>query len=159
MEGSNITVNGGKINTVSSDDGFNINSNSGVLNINGGEIAMNANGDGLDSNGSIKMTGGTIYVDGPISNNNGALDYNSSFSISGGTLVASGSSGMAEAPSNNTQPSILMNYSSVQAAASTITLRDKDGNTVITFTPPNNIVRWQFLHTQLSVGSAYTLYR
>ncbi len=158
LEGSNITVNGGKINTVSSDDGFNINSNSGVLNINGGEIAMNANGDGLDSNGSIKMTGGTIYVDGPISNNNGALDYNSSFSISGGTLVASGSSGMAEAPSNNTQPSILMNYSSVQAAASTITLRDKDGNTVITFTPSKQYSSVAISSPQLSVGSAYTLY-
>jgi hypothetical protein len=158
LEGSNITVNGGKINTVSSDDGFNINNNSGVLNINGGEIAINANGDGLDSNGSINMTGGTVYVDGPIANNNGALDYNSSFSISGGTLVASGSSAMAEAPGNNTQPSILMNYSSVQAAGSTITLKDKDDNIVVTFTPSKQYSSVVISSPRLSLGTAYTLY-
>ena len=158
IEGANITVNGGKINTVSSDDGFNINSNAGVLNINGGEITLNANGDGLDSNGSINMTGGTVYVDGPLANNNGALDYNGSFSISGGILVASGSSGMAEAPSNNTQPSILMNYSLVQAAGSTITLKDQAGSTVITFTPSKQYSSVAISSPQLSVGSAYTLY-
>ena len=41
------------------------------MTITGGEVALNGNGDGLDSNGSVNMTGGTVYVDGPIENNNG----------------------------------------------------------------------------------------
>ena len=158
LEGTNITINGGRINTTSTDDGININSNKGVLTITGGEVALNANGDGLDSNGSVNMTGGNVYVDGPILNNNGALDYNGSFSISGGTLVASGSSGMAQAPNINSQPSILMNYNSTQAAGSTITLKDKDGNIVAAHTPSKQYTSVAISSPKLSVGSTYTLF-
>ena len=158
LEGTNITINGGKINATSTDDGINVNSNKGVLTITGGEVALNANGDGLDSNGSVNMTGGTVYVDGPTANNNGALDYDGSFTISGGTLVASGSSGMAQAPNTNSQPSILMNYNSAQAAGSTITLKDKDGTIVVTYTPLKQYNSAAISSPKLSVGSNYTLY-
>jgi len=158
LEGTNITINDGKISATSTDDGINVNSNKGVLNITGGEIAINANGDGTDSNGSINMTGGTVYVDGPTGNNNGALDYDGSFTISGGTLVASGSSGMAQAPSTNTQPSILMYYNSTQTAGSTITIKDKDGTIVATYTPSKQYNSVAISSPKLSVGSSYTLY-
>ena len=158
MEGSNITVNGGKLNASSTDDGINVNINKGVLTITGGEVAINANGDGLDSNGSVTMTGGTVYVDGPTENNNGSLDYDGSFTISGGTLVASGSSGMAQAPSTNSQPSLLMNYNSSQAAGSTITLKDKDGTIVATYTPSKQYNSVAISSPKLLVGSPYTLY-
>lgn len=158
LEGTNITVNGGKINATSTDDGINVNNKEGVLTITGGEVALNANGDGLDSNGSVNMTGGTVYVDGPTTNNNGSLDYDGSFTISGGTLVASGSSGMAQAPSTNSQPSILMNYSSTQAAGSTIAIKDKDGTIVATYTPAKQYNSVAISSPKLSVGSTYTLY-
>lgn len=158
LEGSNITVNGGKINATSTDDGINVNSKTGVLNITGGEIALNANGDGTDSNGSINMTGGTVYVDGPTGNGNGSIDYDGSFAISGGTLVASGSSGMAQAPSTNTQPSILMYYTSTQAAGTAITLKDKNGNIVLTHTPSKQYSSVAISSPKLTVGSTYTLY-
>ncbi|MDA8220612.1 carbohydrate-binding domain-containing protein [Desulfosporosinus sp.] len=158
LEGSNITVNGGKINASSTDDGINVNNNQGVLNITGGEVTLNANGDGLDSNGSINMTGGTVYVDGPAANNNASLDYDGSFTISGGTLAASGSSGMAQAPSTNTQPSILMYYSSAQAAGSTIALKDQDGTSIVTYTPSKQYNSVAISSPKLSVSSTYTLY-
>jgi len=158
LEGTNITVNGGKVSAASTDDGINVNSKEGVLTITGGEVALNANGDGTDSNGSINMTGGTVYVDGPTANNNGAIDYDGGFTISGGTLVASGSSGMAQAPSTNTQPSILMYYNSAQAAGTTVTLKDKDGNSVITYTPSKQYSSVAISSPELLVGSTYTLY-
>lgn len=158
LEGTNITVNDGKIIATSTDDGINVNSNKGVLTITGGEVALNANGDGTDSNGSINMTGGTVYVDGPTANNNGSIDYDGSFTISGGTLVASGSSGMAEAPSTNTQPSILMYYNSTQAAGTTISLKDRDGNSIVTYTPSKQYSSVAISSPKLSVGSTYTLY-
>lgn len=58
--------------------------------INGGTLTVNAGGDGLDSNGSINMTGGTVIVNGPTNSGNGALDYDGTFEISGGYLVAAG---------------------------------------------------------------------
>lgn len=158
LEGTNITINGGKIKAASSDDGINVNSKQGVLTITAGEVELNANGDGTDSNGSINMTGGTVYVDGPAANMNGAVDYDTSFTISGGTLIASGSSGMAQAPSTNTQPSILMYYSSTQAAGSPITLKDKDGTIVASFTPSKQYNSVVISSPKLSVGSAYSLY-
>lgn len=158
LEAANITVSGGKITAVSSDDGINVNNREGVLTISGGEIALNAQGDGLDSNGSIRMTGGTVYVDGPTENMNGALDYDQSFAISGGTLIASGSSGMAQAPSDNTQPSIQMNYSSTQAPGGTITLKDKDGAVVASFTPTKDYSSAVISSPQLSLNSSYALY-
>ena len=36
------------------------------LEISGGTLVINAEGDGLDSNGSLIMTGGTVVVEGPL---------------------------------------------------------------------------------------------
>ncbi|RYD04943.1 hypothetical protein N752_12205 [Desulforamulus aquiferis] len=56
---------------------------------------INASGDGIDSNGSLYMDGGTVLVNGPTNNGNGPLDHDRMAEITGGTLVAAGSSGMA----------------------------------------------------------------
>ena len=47
---------------------------------------------------SLKVTGGTLVVNGPEAGGNGALDVNGSFTVSGGVLLAAGSAGMAVAP-------------------------------------------------------------
>lgn len=159
-EATNVTIKSGKININSTDDGVNVNNAKGVFTINGGEINVKANGDGLDSNGSIVVTGGTIFVDGPIANDNGAIDYDGSFAISGGTLVASGSAGMAEVPStDSSQDSILMFYSTVQSAQTTITLKDKSGTVVATYTPTKQYSSVAISSPTLAVGSTYTLYK
>ncbi len=59
-------------------------------------FTVDAKGDGLDSNGSLCVSGGEIFVTGPSDNGNGALDYNGDAQITGGTIVAVGMSGMAE---------------------------------------------------------------
>jgi len=71
------------------------------LYINGVTTVINANGDGIDSNGSIEMTGGIVTINGPTESMNGAIDYLGTFNISGGVIVAVGSEGMAMAPSDN----------------------------------------------------------
>lgn len=159
IEGKNITLSGGTINIASSDDGLNVNDNAGILNITEGEIYVNCEGDGLDSNGSINMTGGTVYADGPSNSGNGAIDYNSSFTISGGTLIATGSSGMAEAPdSGSSQPSILMYYSSAQAAGTTISIKDSGGNIVATYTPEKQYSSAVVSAPGLKTGQTYKIY-
>lgn len=160
IEGNNITIKNGKINVISSDDSFNVSDSSGLLTINGGEIRLNSNGDGVDSNGSVKMTGGTVYVDGPTEDNNGAIDYNGQFTINGGTIVAAGSSGMAQAPdTSSNQPSILMYFSSEQAAGTTIALKDSSGKIIASFTPAKQYASAAISAPGLKTGSSYTLYR
>lgn len=158
IEGTNITISGGDIDIAASDDGINVNSSSGTLTISGGDTYINAGGDGVDSNGKIVMTDGTVYVDGPTDNGNGAIDYDGSFIISGGTIVAAGSSGMAQCPGDNsTQPSILMYFTSAQAAGTSITVKD-ESNTVVTFTPAKQYTSAAISSAGFKTGSTYTLY-
>jgi hypothetical protein len=147
MEAHVITINGGTFHITSSDDGINTGTgaepgqvNSGAstsfLYVNGGYVYVNANGDGLDINGSIAMKGGTVLVDGPTANDNGALDYDLSFALSGGTVIAAGSSGMSMAPgTNSTVNSLLLNFSSVQAAGTLVHIRNQSGTGIMTFAP------------------------
>lgn len=159
IEGKNITITGGDMKLISSDDGFNVNDSSGILTIGGGTIYVNAGGDGLDSNGTIAMTGGSVTVDGPTDNGNGALDSTTGFTISGGSLIATGSSGMAEAPdTNSSQESILMYYSSTQAAGTVVSLKDSSGATLATFTPSKQFISAAISASGLKTGETYTLY-
>lgn len=169
IESQNITIKDGKINLVSSDDGFNASSggqgqnNSGsssdaVLNINGGNITVNAGGDGLDSNGSITMTAGTVQVSGPTNDGNGAIDYNSSFDIKGGTLIAAGSSGMAEAPSASSTQNSAKIYLVSQSANSTVKIVASDGTEVFSYTPSKQYSSVVVSSPDFKTGSTYKIY-
>ncbi|MBP1991604.1 carbohydrate-binding domain-containing protein [Paenibacillus eucommiae] len=178
IESSAITISAGEIHVVASDDGINAASGndeslgngrsgqdqfsasaSNKLTISGGYVTVDAAGDGLDANGSIVMTGGTVVVNGPTANGNGALDYDGTFEMSGGFLVAAGSSGMAQATSEQSaQSGILMTYSQNQAAGTMVHLEDNAGNTIITFAPSKNYQAVFVSSPDLQKDAAYTLY-
>ncbi|GIO88612.1 hypothetical protein J25TS5_55440 [Paenibacillus faecis] len=179
VEGANITVAGGEVRVKASDDGVNVaggsddssadgrpeqdsfsktGSGNNLLTIRGGYLAVDADGDGLDSNGSIAMSGGTVVVHGPTSGGNGALDYDGGFEITGGMLVAAGSSGMAQAPSDtSSQYSIAMNFPQAQQAGTPVRLEDGDGKTILSFTPTKNYQTVVISTPEMKKG-AYTLY-
>jgi len=178
IESEQITISDGEVNITASDDGVNVSggkdqsamnerpgqntftsSGNSKLNIDGGYISVNAMGDGLDSNGSIYMTGGTVVVSGPTNNGNGALDYDGVFEMSGGKLIAAGSSGMAQTPSEeSTQNSIIMNFSNVQQAGTIVHLEDSEGNTVATYAPEKQYQSVVICSPELKKGTTYTLY-
>lgn len=70
----------------------------GMAYIKGGLTYIEAYGDGLDSNGSVEMTGGTVIVNGPTNSANGVFDIGDSsgsyFNHIGGTLIGAGTNGM-----------------------------------------------------------------
>ena len=160
VEGYKILVTGGDIDVVSSDDGFNAaggSSGSGYnhdgfgggpdmggvymdadsdayIFITGGTININADGDGIDSNGCIGITGGSVYVLGPSDNGNGAMDYGICAAITGGEIVAVGGSGMAQGfGDESTQCSTLVNFDEWIDAGETITLTNSDGKEVLSY--------------------------
>ena len=105
------------------------------ITITGGEIHVNASGDGLDSNGDIEISGGTVYVYGPTSNGNGSLDYENNAVITGGTVIMAGSSGMVmNFGSESTQGSILASTGNASAGTA-VKLTDSSGNVIAEFTP------------------------
>lgn len=105
------------------------------LTILGGTISIDAGGDGLDSNGSLAMTGGDVVVHGPTDNSNGALDVAGDFTVDGGTLLALGSAGMAQSPDTaSTQGWVATRLTGAVAAGSTIEVLDADGTVVVSTT-------------------------
>ncbi len=189
IEGATVTINGGDIRTVSSDDGINVaggtdddsatmfamggpggghfpggndtftNFGDYHLYINDGTIVIDAGGDGLDSNGSAEINGGLIIVNGPTNSGNGALDYNSTFTMNGGTLIAVGSSGMAEAPTNDsTQNAVMVNFNSSLSAGTLINFQDSNGNDVVTFAPSKTYQSIVYSSQDLITGETYQVY-
>ena len=92
MEANNVVINGGAISIQAGDDGINATFLSDVsrpaIEMNGGSltIVMGAGDtDGIDSNGDLVMTGGTIDVTG-----SSAFDIDGSISFTGGTVIING---------------------------------------------------------------------
>lgn len=129
------------------------------LYINGGTIVVEASGDGLDANGAIVMTGGTVIVNGPTEQMNGALDYDGTFTMTGGLLVAAGSAGMAQAPDvSSTQNALLLNLNGSLPAGTLIHIEDSSGNAVLTFAPSKAYQSLTFSSPELVRGETYTVY-
>jgi hypothetical protein len=185
IESAVITINDGAINVVAGDDGINVAggadgsgmmagpgrggrpgqlqdmttyTGSHYLYINGGYIVVNAAGDGLDANGAIEMTGGTVLVNGPTNAGNGALDYDGTFNISGGFFVAAGSAGMAQSPSaSSTQNSLLVNFSGTLPGGTLVSIVNAAGESILTFAPSKEYQSIVFSSAEL-VNGDYTLY-
>lgn len=176
LEGTYITVGGGVISMVSSDDGINAgggNDGSGMagpwgggfeaatdayIHICGGTLIMNAGGDGIDSNGDLTVSGGAVYLDGPTNGGNGALDYAGEGKVTGGIVIALGSVGMASNfGSSSTQGAILCSVSSNAPAGTLVSVADESGKVLASYTSQK-----QFQSVLISVpgmvkGGTYTV--
>lgn len=116
--------------------------------------------DGLDSNGSIYIEGGTILVSLNGNGSNNAIDYGSESGgvaeISGGTIIAAGGATMAESfDSSSTQPSIA--YTTSAAAGTTVTLKDAGGNVLLTWDVPCSFTYLTLSCPGMTLGETYTL--
>lgn len=128
-----------------------------LIQISGGMLTVNAGGDGLDSNGDLTVTGGEIYIDGPVQGGNGALDCSGTATISGGTVIAVGSSGMAENfSSSSTQGSMLVTVSASMISGE-ITLQDSNGNSLLSYTPAKSYNSVVISCPKLTSGETYML--
>ncbi len=191
LEALHITVSGGTNRITASDDGANTTSGEGggmggfpgggrpgmggwgssgsiafsedqpCLTFAGGYTVFNATGDGIDSNGWIKMTGGTVIVYGPTDNGNGPIDFGDggyTMTISGGTFLAVGSSGMAETAENAGQ-SVLAAYwnRTGLSAGDTIGIADASGKIIAAFELPKAIASMVFSSPDMVAGETYSI--
>ena len=92
IEATYVKINGGTITISASDDGINATNKSTdysvKVEINGGDLTINmgqGDTDGIDSNGDLTITGGTINVTGQ-----SAFDYDGTLTHTGGTLIING---------------------------------------------------------------------
>lgn len=131
-------------------------SGSGSISITGGEIYVKASGDGIDANGSLTISGGNITICGPNHGDTATLDYDTTGVITGGTFVGSGARGLAQTFSDSTQGVVTANVGSV-AAGTVVTLADKSGNVLISYTPELDCSLMIFSSAELMKGEMYSL--
>lgn len=166
LEGKNITINSGTVTVNSSDDAINAVSaassdemfgdDGSTLVINGGEIYLMTGGDGVDSNGTFDMTGGTLIVMGPEMGANGSLDVNSSADITGGTVIMAGASGMATNFTSATQGSVLLAVGN-QSEGSEIKVTDASGNVILSLNADSSYQTILVSSPDMTTGNSYTI--
>lgn len=109
-------------------------SSNGSIVISGGTLYIKAYGDGIDANGTLEITGGSVTVCGPTQGDTATLDYDVSGVITGGTFIGTGGTMMAQSFSDSEQGVIGVQVGN-QAAGTHITLTDSAGNVIISYEP------------------------
>lgn len=171
LEGATVTVNGGDLHLTARDDGINgagapdsstggngmaADSTAGVE-IHDGYVWIDAEGDGVDSNGSLTMTGGVLLVNGPTNSGNGALDYASDAVITGGVVMAVGSSGMAASFGPNSTQGVIATALEPQSGVWTLALCGEDGQVLAAFTPSKSYSHLVVSAPGIEDGGTYTI--
>lgn len=180
LEAGKINIKDGSITVAASDDGLNAGGGSDgsgygaggpqdnfsasgdyMLNISGGTIYVNAGGDGLDSNGELNISGGTVLIDGPTNGGNGALDHDGNMTITGGLVIAAGASGMAEMEAGTSGTGIYgvcATFTSVMSANTLFTIQDSSGNAIVTYAPSKQYQNVVVYSADIKSGSTYTVH-
>lgn len=157
-----LTINGGTIEINSYDDAINASGGadgkSGRIVITGGKIFCNASGnDGIDSNGTITISGGVIVSLGATGSEDGFDCDNNTFTITGGTLIGFGSATSKPTSSTTTVCTVECNVS----YSSLYHIEDANGAEIMTFKMPraySGTVCMLFGGGGMARGTSYTLY-
>ena len=187
LEALHIDVQGGDIKLVASDDGLNAaggtdssgttggrdgmfgggkhggggfggmsgNSN-GSIKVSGGNLYINSSGDGMDANGTLEISGGYTIVVGPTQGDTATLDYDKTGVITGGTFIGTGSTMMAQSFSDSTQGVIALQVGN-QSAGTQIILKDKSGNIMIERTPELSFAVVIISSPDIEKGASYSV--
>jgi len=135
--------------------GMSGNSN-GSIKVSGGSLYINSSGDGLDANGTLEISGGYTVVVGPTQGDTATLDYDTSGIITGGTFIGTGASGMAQTFSDSKQGVVAVSVGN-QPAGTHIILKDKNGNTVLEHAPELNFAVVILSSPDMVKGENYTI--
>ena len=126
------------------------------VNITGGELSINSQADGIDSNGSVYVSGGKVNILGPVSDGDAALDYDLTALISGGEFIASGSRGMVQGFSDkSTQASFIANF--LKTVKGEVIVSDSSGAVILKTNQDKDFQSIVVSSKGLKVGETYKI--
>lgn len=154
---STMTFSGGETYVYAYDDAINA---SKAINVTGGKVyAYALNNDGIDSNGSLTISGGLVIGCGTSSPECGIdVDNSSNFKINGGTVIAIAGGSLQSKPTTaSTQYSV--EYGGLSATkGSKVAVLDSSSKPILTFQLPKSLSgSFFFSHPDLKSGSLYTI--
>ena len=141
-------------------DGFGGQSNKDVIIINGGNIEITGRDDAIDANGNLVINGGTIKLANPVGTVTGpfaALDADGNITIADGATLIAAVSGAQANSLGITQNSIIGYAESELAAGTTVSLKDDNGNTIISYAPQEKFSAVYITSPSIEIGKNYTL--
>jgi len=122
----------------------------------GGALTVDAEGDGIDSNGTVTISGGSLVVNGAVQDGNGPLDAAGDITITGGTVWALGTSDMLQGfAQGSTQASITANIAGT--AGQTLIILDANGKEVARQTASKDFQAVIMSSADLVDGQTYTI--
>lgn len=154
-----ITIEGGSIRVRAVEDGLNANNDDvSEITITGGYLFVETEtGDGIDSNGTITITGGTVISLGALADANGGLDADGAVTIDGGTVIATGAR-LALPVAESAQSSIVVTFDTTQAAGALAVIRDEAGEDLLVFAPSIDYQQLLFSDAAIAEGVTYTVF-
>ena len=156
-----LTINGGNINIESGNDGINTSEDYvSVTTINDGTVKIRVNGetgegDGIDSNGWLVINGGTVIAEGCSFSMDAGIDSDKGIHINGGTVIATGN--MMDHISESVQNYAVFTFADKPESGTSITLKDADGNEIVSYAPENSFTYLIFSNEAMADGM-YTLW-
>lgn len=151
-----LTINDGTIEIEAYDDCINASNHIGI---NGGNIyCYSESNDGIDSNGTLTVTGGVVVSSGTKSPEEGFDCDNNTFKITGGILVGTGGATSNPTASVSTQRSVV--YGTTGTANQIIHIESADGKSVLTYKIPRTYspLTLLFSSPDLAANTSYTIY-
>lgn len=136
-----LNVLAGSIRIDAASDGINVaraddRDTSACVTVSGGILSIKAAEDGIDSNGSISLHGGELYISAAPRGGDGALDYSLAAELYGGTVAAASARDMAmNFSAAEAQGSMLCLFSNPHSAGEEVQLMDESGNVLLSFVP------------------------
>lgn len=157
-----ITVNGGNLLIRSVDDAINAAADGkSVIKVNDGMVVAfirddAEEGDGIDSNGSIQVNGGTVYSFASPGADSG-LDADLGTKINGGTVLATGS--MADSITfSDTISSSKATFNQGVKEGESVCVANEDGDVVFAYKTDRNIQNFFYTSPNLENGKNYKVY-
>ncbi|MFI5842470.1 carbohydrate-binding domain-containing protein [Catenuloplanes sp. NPDC051500] len=168
IEGLKVYLSGGTVSATASDDAVNAsdpttgemqNSPNALISVTGGTVTVSGGTDGLDSNGSLSLGGGTVVVAGSPTRGGGegGLDANGALTITGGVVLSAGISSSTSTLPSSGQGWLQVTFGANQPAGTIVHLATTSGTQIAVFQSTKAFRSVLFSSSQITRGTTYAI--